>query len=138
MITLEYIENIAFYDDYKTQLDETIEDIIEPLTRTHIHVRIAFIKALTDKYIEETGERPSEVALNRLADALLYDYLEGDTRKNKMSVEEFPIMSDSQYADRTRGDRSGGRHLGYEVSLEAAHSVGSDGDDHSIPIRRYD
>lgn len=134
----EIIKKTQFEGDYKAQLLEIIEEIKRPLTGIPIEQRKEVVEMLTDTYIEQTGERPDSAALYTLGGVLLYDYMEGDTRKTKMQDEEYPIMTDRQYDARTKGKRSGGRNGFVEVSLEAASNVGTDDINHSLPIRRYD
>jgi len=61
--------------------------------------------------------------LSALADFLLYSSLEGNTDTYKMTNEDYPILSDTQYARRTgkRGVRSF-----YEVSSIWLENVGAD------------
>lgn len=61
--------------------------------------------------------------LSPLADFLLYSELEGNTNTHKMSKEEYPILSDTQYARRT--GRRGVRSF-YEVSSVWMENVSAD------------
>lgn len=87
--------------------------------------RFKTIEALTDKYIEATGERPDPAHLDRLATLCLYEEVT-DGRLNKMEVEEHPIMSDRQ---RERRHNS-------ETSEKLAREYAIDGRSYALPTRR--
>ncbi|WP_433943629.1 hypothetical protein [Paenibacillus sp. SN-8-1] len=76
------------------------------------------------------GERPSPVKvdsalMDRLTNAVLYEELT-DTRPDKMTIEEYPIMS--LYQEDRRRDN--------EYSDVLAETYGADGNDRAKPIRR--
>lgn len=126
-----------FDDDYKTQLDELIKDNTANLRSKPLDTRIKAIETLIDAYIEQTEYVPSSTALYNLSSIILYDYMEGDTRPDKITLEEYPIMTQRQYDFRTRAKRSGGEKGRMEIPLEVASYVGTDGNSHTLPIRRY-
>lgn len=134
----EEIKRTKFEGDYKVQLLEMVEEMRRPLTEIPIEQRKEIVEMLTDAYVEQTGERPDSAALYALGDILLYDYMEGDRRQNKTQLEEYPILTDNQYEARTKGKRPGNQRGIIEVSIEAAANIGTDGVNHSLPIRRYD
>lgn len=87
-------------------LDKTMQHIEEnynDLKELPYEYRHYFVEGLIDS-IYNAGKDPSKAILSRLSDLLLHDYVEGDTRSNKMRVEEYPIMSDAQYNRRVKGD----------------------------------
>lgn len=134
------LSEIIFRDDYKTQLAEIIEDYRDIWRSYAADARITVIDSLIDRYIEHTGERPDGRALYQLGSIIAYDYMEGDMRKNKASVEEYPILTDRQLAIRKTGARESRGVQGvvnFEVPLDNATNIGSDGADYSPPIRRY-
>jgi hypothetical protein len=91
---------------------------------------------LTDEYIESTGKRPDTAQLDRLATLCLYEEITDDNPW-KMKQDEYPVMSDEQYARRKFGvhrTTKGGKT--YEVKINAAMSQGTDGKDHSAGRRR--
>ncbi|KQL18842.1 hypothetical protein [Cytobacillus solani] len=104
--------------------------------------RFVAIERLTDRYITATGKRPDPSQLDRLATLCLYEEVTDD-RPDKMTLEEYPIMSDEQYARRTEGKhvrRHGkdGKLLPNktEIPLNAAFDYGTDGKNYRTPKRR--
>lgn len=85
--------------DYKTQFETYVNTLIITLRESdssaisNRDVRAKEIKSLTDAYVGTVGERPEPKQLERLADLLLYKELH-DAHPDKMSREEYPIMSD--------------------------------------------
>lgn len=138
-LTKEF-EGLIFTGDYKAQLDRLIGVKKESLIKLPSEERNQAIETLTDVYIDQTGERPGEDALYELTDIVLYNYLEGDTRRTKMQVEEYPILTEGQYEFRTQAktrERNAQGVAYREVSLEAASYIGTDGENHTLPIRKY-
>lgn len=121
--------------DYKSAFSEAVSALIaEKITdRTERMRRIA---ELTDEYVAATGERPDVSVLERLANAVLHEELT-DKSPDKMTREEYPIMSDIQLARRQAGvhQRIGARQKG-ESSLSLASDYGSDGENYRYPGRR--
>lgn len=114
---------------------EVLESKVYVTTRK---VRIAEVERLTDEYIALTGRVPSNDLLERLTNVILHEEL-SDKRADKMTLEEYPIMSDSQYERRTTGGQRATRKNGWtvmEVPLSQARNHAMDGKDYSLPIRR--
>jgi hypothetical protein len=86
--------------DEKTHFESEITTVLVP-DRTK---RIAIIDELIESYIAATGQRPDSVQLDRLATLCLREELT-DRHPDKMSREEFPIMSDDQLARREEDER---------------------------------
>jgi len=61
--------------------------------------RIYRVEAMTEAYFKEFGKHLGSVVLNRLASLILYDEL-SNPHPDKMTREEYPIMSDSQRDER--------------------------------------
>lgn len=98
--------------------------------------RFAAIERLTDDYISATGKRPEPAQLDRLATLCLYEEMT-DTDRMKMRNNEFPIMSDEQYARRTMGKhKRADDNASVEVSFTAAATVGVDGANYRQPKRK--
>lgn len=95
--------------------------------------RIAAISALLAKY----DGTPPDTALERLSDLILYEEL-SDTRRNKMSAEEYPIMSENQENRRkdARHVRKRPEGAGREVPLNEASSVDIGGRNYRRPVRK--
>lgn len=131
---------IIFDEDYTTHFAEIVDEARDMYIERSLDERFTFITDLTDAYIEQIGERPDRDELYKLSSIYLYDYLEGDTRQNKKSIEEYPILTLVQLHRRTTGHRSVRTNLGFayrEVSLESAFSIGTDGNNHALPTRYY-
>jgi len=105
-------------------------------------VRFAVIERLIDDYIAKSGKRPEPEQLDRLATLCLYEEIT-DSYPDKMTRDEFPIMSDTQYARKTTGrhvrrqDSNGNyKPLKREVPLNLAKYIGADGKNYNRPKRR--
>ncbi|QLI77145.1 hypothetical protein [Bacillus pumilus] len=83
--------------------------------------RIVEINDLLDRY---DGTPPSN-ALERISDLLLYEEL-SDTRRNKMSAEEYPIMSERMEKTRKTGEASDKMAEEYDIT----------GANYAVPKRR--
>lgn len=99
-------------------------------------VRLVKIEQLTEDYYAKTGKLPDDKALERLADLCLYEELTDD-RPDKMTIEEYPIMSDTQLARRQEGKhRKKEANYRIEVPLGIAENIGVDGINYNAPTRR--
>lgn len=131
MLINDYINSFdtIFTGDYKVLFEKEVDRLIE----LHFEVkdRKRAVEFLTDRYIEETGKRPLGSQLERLASHLLYESLEGDTRRDKMTIEEYPITTDQQIKRRrlSRGETP--------TDMQALNKVASDGKEYGKPTRRY-
>lgn len=124
--------------DYKTQLHEYITQLQLATKRGELprELRLVKIGQLTEEYFAKTKEMPDDKALERLADLCLYEELTDD-RPDKMTLEEYPIMSDEQEARRKEGKhRKKDANTRIEVPLGIAENVGVDGRDYNRPTRR--
>ncbi|MEK4970696.1 hypothetical protein MKX29_24130 [Cytobacillus sp. FSL R7-0696] len=97
--------------------------------------RFEAIEALTEQYYVANGKMPDAGALDRLATLCLYEEVT-DPHPDKMTRDEYPIMSDEQYARRTEGKhvKKGDFPKG-EIALGAISNYGTDNRDHRPPIR---
>jgi hypothetical protein len=122
--------------DVKTKLHEDITQLQADTKRGELprEVRLVKIEDLTEAYYAKTGEMPDAVALERLADLVLYEELTDDDRM-KVRNNEYPFLSETQLARRQEGLHARGGTSG-EVPLSSADSVGSDGKSYGIPTRR--
>lgn len=107
----------------KEELHEAITDIYERTKAGALEreARIVEISALLAAF---DGTPPAN-ALERISDLILYEEL-SDTRRNKMTAEEYPIMSERM--EKTR--RSG------ESSDKMAEEYDTTGTNRAIPKRR--
>lgn len=134
------IKHVRFTDNYKEQLTEFIDDYFDTLKLIEFDERNALVDSLIEKYVEDTGVRPDGVALDRLAHVLAWDYMEGDTNIHKVAHEEYPILTEHQIQSRTTGLSRKKNSYGvsfYEVPIENAEYVATNGKDYRLPIRRY-
>ncbi|MED1088322.1 hypothetical protein [Bacillus mycoides] len=117
--------------DYKTQFETYVNTLITTLRESdssaisNRNVCAEEIKSLTDANVGTVGQRPEPKQLERLADLLLYEELH-DTHPDKMTREEYPIMSDHQLSRRHSG----------EVSMKVAEEYGVDRRNYKPPVRR--
>lgn len=121
-----------------TDLRECVEVLELMASSTTRERRIAEVERLTDEYVSHTGRIPDEALLLRMANVLLHEELT-DNDKDKMRNNEYPILSDSQYARRTEGRHGGtprkdGLRL-REVPLTQARNIGADGKNYNEPKR---
>ncbi|MFW0909634.1 hypothetical protein [Bacillus altitudinis] len=119
----------------KEELHEAITDIYERTKAGAIEreERIGEIEALLATY---DGTPPAN-ALERLSDLVLYEEL-SDMRRNKMTAEEYPIMSENQENRRkdARHVRKRPEGAGREVPLSEASSVDIGGRNYRRPVRK--
>lgn len=121
-----------------TELKECVELLEVTAGQTSRKKRMVEVERLTDEYVESTGRTPSEELLTRMANVILHEELT-DKRADKMTLEEYPIMSDSQYERRTTGGQRPTRKDGNvirEVPLSHAMNRGMDGKDYARPSRK--
>ena len=114
----QYNEYIGVFDscsDYKSKLHEIIDDLYSEVKSYPISHTIEKVQKVTDAYVEEVGERPDVVSLDRMATLILNEEIT-DPNVYKISHNEHPIMSERQFQ---RRDES-------EVSSVWADEVGSD------------
>ncbi|MED4111216.1 hypothetical protein P4636_19390 [Halalkalibacterium halodurans] len=106
------------------------------------HHRLKAIEDLTETYFKTSGQMPSGGALVRLTTLCLYEEI-SNAHPDKMTREEYPIMSDNQYRRKTEGRhvRRGGTNgklkpLTREVPLSLAVNMATDGREYRYPSRR--
>jgi len=104
--------------------------------------RFKAVEQLTDEYIAASGKRPDMRVLDRLSSLCLYEELT-DSNPDKMTQNEYPIMSEEQYARRTEGKHvrrrdKDGKILPNktEIPLKASYDIGTDGHNYRTPKRR--
>lgn len=93
-------------------------------SRTDRKQRMAFAGELTERYFAKHGKMPDGAVLDRLGTLILQDEL-ADTHPDKMTREEYPLLSDSQADERYADERS----------LKAAQDVATDGSDYRVRTR---
>jgi hypothetical protein len=128
-----------FAGNYKRVLDEYTA-VMERTARSNPReVRMHLIEKMTDAYIEQTGKRPDGPFLERLTNVVLHEEL-SDPRPDKMTLEEYPIMSERQYEKRTTGKTRQKNKAGVtitEAPLEHGVNVATDGADYTPHTRSF-
>lgn len=109
-------DRIAFNEAVTELIAENITDRSE---------RIKAVEALTDAYVDSTGEAPEPLQLERLTDYLLLEEL-NNNYSDKVTQTEYPFFSERQL------DR---RHK-KETTVKAAEYIGMDGRNHKAGKRR--
>jgi hypothetical protein len=115
-------------EDYKTQLHEIITRLQAETKAGELprELRLSRIDDLIEEYIFFTGERPDAVALERLADLILYEELT-DSNEHKISQTEYPFLSERQY------DRRDSREVKSKYDMDGN---ALDGRNHGMLTRR--
>jgi ribosomal protein L17 len=129
----------VFTNDYKNEFKRYVDELFARAKRGDLAdraERMALIDELIESYIAATGQRPDNVQLDRLATLCLREELT-DRHPDKMSREEFPIMSDEQYVRRKTGlnRKKDGRGI-IETSFKLAEEYGADGRNYRRPKRK--
>jgi hypothetical protein len=112
---------------YKEELHEAITQLQQATKRGEMprEVRLGRIEALAEEYFAKAGEMPDGVALERMADLILYEEL-SNTHPDKVTRTEYPFFSEHQFEERYKA----------EASFKWAEEHGVDGRDHKPPVRR--
>ncbi|QHZ52325.1 hypothetical protein [Paenibacillus larvae] len=103
---------------------EAVTDLIEQ-NITDRSERINAVEALTDAYVDSTGNLPDSAQLERLADYLLKEELT-DNFADKVTQTDYPFFSDRQLDRRYKK----------EATAKAAEYIGTDGKNHRVGKRR--
>jgi len=128
-----------YQGEYKRILREHTELMERTAGSTYRDYRMHVIEQMIDAYIEQVGKRPDGDVLERLTNVVLHEEL-SDPRPDKMTIEEYPIMSERMYRVRTQGAERKKNKAGvvnYEVPLEQGVNVATDGADYTPHTRSY-
>lgn len=115
-----------FSIDYKAQFSEYVS-LLFHLAKTGestAEERVRKVGELTEAYFSHVGKHADWAQLDRLGSLILRDELT-DPHPDKMTLEEYPIMSESQRDERAIK----------EVSLIWADEVATDGRDYRLQTR---
>lgn len=99
---------VTVFGEYQRDLPHEYVNLLFALAKmgdSTAQERILRVEAMTEAYFNRFGGHLSESVLNRLAALILFDDLT-DSRPDKMSLEEYPILSDSQRDERERKEFS--------------------------------
>jgi hypothetical protein len=94
-----------FSGDYKAAFVVAVDEMLA--MDMAVEYRIHFVNVLTDAYYAQTGQKPDQWQLHRLADYILRDEL-SDPHPDKVSREDYPILSVGQIKLRNGREYSGG------------------------------
>jgi hypothetical protein len=113
---------------YKEELHEAITQLQQATKRGEMprKERMGRLEALAEEYFAKAGEMPDAVALERMADLVLYEELT-DNDRMKVRNNEYPILSEHQF------DR---RDNVVSVVGDDIENSPSDGRKHLKPTRR--
>ena len=128
-----------FGEDYKKGFILAVNELVSKAPEYTREQRITLVEKLTDAYVDRVGERPDPSQLHRLADVILREELT-DMHPDKMTINEYPIMSDSMRERRMTGSFRPRRKDGTvirEVPIEHASNVAMDGLNYTQPIRNF-
>lgn len=85
----------SIYDKYFERVEEMIESLLS------LEERFMQIEEVAEEYFQETGEQLPVILLERLGTWYMQETY-SDNRRNKTSLEEFPILSEHQMYRRNR------------------------------------
>lgn len=132
-MTVDYNEKL--YEDY-TKIKRKVERGMLPLVARNPaidHATTDYVVALAEHYHadKDAGKNPpiplkNAAMLDRFSDLVMYEELKW-SHPDKMSIVEYPVMSDTQEEERHDD----------EVSLKWAESVATDGRDYAKQTREY-
>ena len=123
----------------KTEFSEKVTELIDRTKAGDSELldrqrRIAVIDELIESYVTINGKIPEAYELERLGSLILHEEL-SDPSKNKMSVNENPIMSEDQYARRTEGRHQRKTNNTKEIGFNSTTTIAVDGKDYRLPKR---
>lgn len=128
-----------FFGDYKKQMESYVTELeanVHAMTREE---RMQEIETLTDAYVAQTGKRPDVSVLERLANVTLHEEL-SDTHPDKITRNEYPILSERQYNLRAKGKKRERTKAGVvhtEVPITHGSNVATDGTDYTPHKRSF-
>lgn len=138
------MNEFTFGANYNEELAQYIDELFlkDKSDKLPRQERLDSSDRLIEAYVLRTGKRPPSAQLGRLATLILRDEL-ADPHPDKMTREEYPILSDEQHARRTEGrhirrTNKDGKPLPNktEIPLQAAYDYGEDGKNYRQPLRR--
>ncbi len=129
----------SFGVNYKSRMEEYVQQLEQSVGEVPRDARMQMVEDLTDAYVEQTGKTPDGPLLERLANVILHEEL-SDSHPDKMTLEEYPIMSERMYKVRTQGSERKKNKAGvvtYEVPITHGVNVATDGTDYTPNTRSF-
>lgn len=116
----------VFTDKHREQSHEYVDLLFKlaKMDKSEAGDRIYRVEAMTEAYFEKFDKHLGSDVLSRLASLILYDELT-DPHPDKMTLGEYPIMSDSQHDERKKK----------EFSEQLMQDTSTDYVDHRIKTR---
>lgn len=108
-----YKNRFALGSDYKTEFIGAVTELLA--LEMPIQWRMKAVGDLSDAYVEQTGERPDGRQIERLTDYILKDELT-DPHADKVTNNEYPILSVVQLSRRTGRELSSGELVGHSAN----------------------
>lgn len=116
--------------DFKEEMERHTGELEETAPNLSRRLRITSINAVIDEYVERAGAIPDARILYRLADVILREELT-DPHPDKVTREEYPILSRQQLDRRERGETLRGdwnenrdQVVGYRKSFHESDNSG--------------
>jgi hypothetical protein len=127
-----YVANFKtiFVGDYTGAFEKEVTKLID-IHLEDVEQRKAAVAFLCEDYINTVGKVPENEQLDRLASHLLWEHLEGDTRPDKVTLTDYPILTPAQSVRRMKA-----RGEFFTDFVDTASTIGSDGKNHRTPTRR--
>ena len=108
-----YENRFAAGSDFKSEFDAAVTELLAVDMPTPWRVKA--VEDITDEYFKQTGERPDGRQLERLTDYILRDELT-DRSADKVTNNEYPILSSVQLSRRTDREMSSGELVGHTAN----------------------
>jgi hypothetical protein len=108
-ITNKHYYDGVFVANYKTRMDKEVTKLLSIIDENGqpptIEIRNAAIEALFDAYIDQTGEVPDGVQVQRLGNWLLLEDMTNN-HPDKVTREEYPFLTKRQLRTRYNRERA--------------------------------
>lgn len=125
--------------EHKVMLDSSMTELERKASEMTRQERIEAVEAITETYTMQLNYRLDSHTLERMANLILHEEL-SDKHADKITRNEYPIMSERQLGRRTQGKerhRNKSGTVTVEVPLNHASNVASDGKNYTQPIRNF-
>ena len=111
--------------DYKVAFEQAVDELITHDELSQSERNLA-VETLCEAYVVFIDERPNPYQLERLANYVLFETMK-DTRKNKMKLDEYPVLTETQYNRRRKHE------VDFDITIGR---FDSDGVDRTLPKRK--
>ncbi len=104
-IDINPFKGLFIIGNYKETFENEVSKLLETEPEPALKIRIQLSEALCDAYVNETGNIPDGVQLNRLANWLLLKELK-DRHPDKVTRAKYPILSKRQLRVRHKREKA--------------------------------